>query len=352
MKIGLYDPYLDTLGGGEKYIFDIALCLKKEHKVSIFWDNEAILEKAKTRFRYDLSKLHLVENIFSSRYSTLQRILETRKYDVIVFLSDGSIPFLFARKNFLLFHHPVNWVNGKNLMARIKLRNISGILCYSAYVKKYLDKTFSLSSYVLPPAVTIQNKLKRSKKNIILSVGRYTRGMNTKKQEFLIDTFRNNYKKHFQGWKLVLIGSVLPSDEQYVEELESRAKGSEITVLKNVTYEMLNEYYADAKIYWHAAGYGEDLEKFPEYAEHFGITTVEAMGYGVVPVVINAGGQPEIVEDKKNGLLWNSESELIEKTGILMKNKDYWQELSRGAKERAAFFSRDRFCKELKKILK
>lgn len=351
VKIGLYDPYLDTLGGGEKYIFDIALCLADEHDVVIFWDNEATLEKAETRFRYDLSILHLTENIFSGRFSTLQRALKTRGYDIILFLSDGSIPFLFARKNFLLFHHPVNWVNGRTVLTRIKLRNIDGILCYSSYVKKYLDKTFPITSSVLPPTITVKDTAKRSKKNVILSVGRYTRGMNTKKQEFLIDTFKNNYKKYFDGWKLILIGSVLPPDEEFVSELQKRAEGADITVLKNVSFEKLHECYAEAKIYWHAAGFGEDLEKFPEYAEHFGITTVEAMGYGVVPVVINAGGQAEIVEDKKNGLLWNSVDELIEKTSILMKNKIFWQALSKGARERAVFFSRDRFCRELHKIL-
>ncbi len=351
MKIGLYDPYLDTLGGGEKYIFDIALCLVDKHDVSIFWDNEAILEKAETRFHYDLSSLHVTENIFSGRFSTVQRALKTKRYDIIFFLSDGSIPFLFARKNFLLFHHPVNWVNGRTVLTRIKLRNIDGILCYSSYVKKYLDKTFPIASSVLPPTITVKNTPKRSKKNIILSVGRYTKDMNTKKQEFLIDTFKDNYKKYFSGWKLVLIGSVLPSDEEFVSELQKRAEGADITVLKNVSFEKLHEYYATARIYWHAAGFGEDLEKFPEYAEHFGITTVEAMAFGAVPVAISAGGQAEIVTDKKNGLLWNSEDELVEKTSILMKNKDFWQELSDGAKKRAEFFNRDRFCRELHSIL-
>lgn len=351
MKVGLYDPYLDTLGGGEKYIFDIALCLVDTHNVSIFWDNEAVMEKAKSRFHYDLSKLHLAENIFSSRYTTLERALKTRTYDVIIFLSDGSIPFLFARKNFLLFHYPVNWVRGKTWFTTVKFKKIDGIICYSTYVKKYLDKTFPIPSRVLAPAVSVNSNPKHSKKNIILSVGRYTKGMNTKKQEFLIETFKNNYKKYFSGWKLVLIGSVLPSDEQYIEELRRSAKGTEIDILENVSFEKLNDYYEDAKIYWHAAGFGEDLEKFPEYAEHFGITTVEAMGHGAVPVVINAGGQAEIVEDKKSGLLWNTKEELIEKTNILMKNKDFWQELSKGARERAGDFNRDRFCEELQEML-
>ena len=36
MKIGIFDPYLDDLGGGEKYMMKIAQCLGKNHDVSIF----------------------------------------------------------------------------------------------------------------------------------------------------------------------------------------------------------------------------------------------------------------------------------------------------------------------------
>ncbi len=48
--------------------------------------------------------------------------------------------------------------------------------------------------------------------------------------------------------------------------------------------------------------------------EHFGITTVEAMSFGVVPIVINKGGQQETVKEGFNGYRWDTEKECIEKT--------------------------------------
>ncbi len=48
--------------------------------------------------------------------------------------------------------------------------------------------------------------------------------------------------------------------------------------------------------------------------EHFGITTGEAMSAGCVPVVINKGGQPEIVRDGVDGFVWNDSRELKEIT--------------------------------------
>ncbi len=48
----------------------------------------------------------------------------------------------------------------------------------------------------------------------------------------------------------------------------------------------LADLYARASIFWHAAGLGEDAEDDPNRMEHFGISIVEAMSAGAVPVVL------------------------------------------------------------------
>ena len=78
--------------------------------------------------------------------------------------------------------------------------------------------------------------------------------------------------------------------------------------------------YRAAKIFWHSTGYGEDEDLEPEKMEHFGITTVEAMSFGAVPVVINKGGQKETVEEGVHGYRWDTEEECVEKTCQLIKN--------------------------------
>lgn len=79
MRIGIYDPYLDDLGGGEKYMMTIAQCLSKEHQVDVFWDNKQDLDNLIYRFSLDLSKISLVPNIFSGQFSTFQRLIFTKK---------------------------------------------------------------------------------------------------------------------------------------------------------------------------------------------------------------------------------------------------------------------------------
>lgn len=351
MRIGIYDPYLDTLGGGERYILTAASCLSQNHTADVLWSEPKILSTASQKLNIDLSLVKTVPNVFSKDVSFTTRSLATRQYDRIIFLSDGSVPWLFAKKNILLFQHPVNWVNGKTVINRLKMKKIYKTICYTNYVKQYIDKTYDTNSKVLYPPVEFFGN-KSEKENIILSVGRFTKGMNEKKQEVLIDNFKKMYKNGLKDWKLVLIGSFLPADLDFVTRLKEAAKGYPVEILANASYSVLKSYYQKAKVYWHAAGYGEDLEKHPERAEHFGISTVEAMSAGAVPVVINAGGQREIVTNEKDGFLWNSLEELRDETNRLISDTKLWNNMSKAAVKRSGDFGIDKFNRELTDILK
>ncbi len=206
--------------------------------------------------------------------------------------------------------------------------------------------------YHIPRRVVVDHLITfLQKENIILSVGRFTKAINTKKQEFLVDVFKKIYDRGLSNWRFVLVGSVLPKDNDFVGTLKRRAEGYPIDVLPNVSFKKLREFYKKAKIYWHAAGFGEDLDKHPERAEHFGISTVEAMGAGVVPVVINAGAQPEIVANGISGFLFKTEDELIAKTILLTQNEKLREKISREATKRVKLFSRKEFCKKVNSLL-
>lgn len=348
MRIGIFDPYLDTLGGGEKYIFDLASCLSNDNSVYIFWDDSLILQKAEERFGKKLDKFSLAPNIFSKKTSLISKYRQTSMYDFIFYMSDGSIPFLFAKKNVLIFQFPIPWVK-KTWLSNLKLKNINEILCYSNFVKDSLDKTLRVNSMVLSPMVESSN-VEKEKEKIILTVGRFTKAMNQKKQEVLIEAFKKMVDEGLKAWRFVLIGSVLPSDLDLVEKLEKLSKNYPIQIITNATRKELLQFYGKAMIYWHATGYGENINQNPQLAEHFGISTVEAMSFGAVPVVINKGGQKEIV-DEKSGFLWESKEELIKNTKRLIENKDMFLLMSKNAHERSKIFTGERFCKELKKII-
>lgn len=352
MRIGIYNPYLDGLTGGEKYMLTIAACLAQNHEVYVFWDDVNILKNAQKKFNIELDNVSLTKNIFSSKISTVNRINQSRNYDAIIVLSDGSIPFLLSKKTFLHFQFPVEWVNA-TAKTKIKLLKITNIFCNSNYTKKYIDKKFGCNSIVLYPPVDIKSK-KLKKEDIILTVGRFGRtveGANYKKHDILIREFKDLVDNGLTGWKLILAISLRDEDKERFNQLEDLAKNYPIEFKINISNDELWKLYSKAKIYWHASGFGEDLEKHPEYAEHFGISTVEAMGAGAVPVVIKAGGQTEIVKDNENGFVWSSLEELRKKTIQLTDDKDLMNALSVNAQKDAEKFNISRFCKEINEII-
>ncbi len=135
MKIGIYDPYLDDLGGGEKYMMTIAECLSKNHDVSVFWDNQKDLDGLLQRFSLDLSKVSLKKNIFSSNVGFKEKILETKKYDVIVFLSDGSIPLSLSKKLFIHVQQPLEGSSLLSIKNKIKLARVTAVFYNSNFLK-------------------------------------------------------------------------------------------------------------------------------------------------------------------------------------------------------------------------
>ncbi|HXS15197.1 MAG TPA: glycosyltransferase family 4 protein [Candidatus Saccharimonadales bacterium] len=354
MRIGIYDPYLDTLGGGEKYMLTAASVLAKKHTVSLFWDDSSILEKARSRFGLDGDTIRFAPNIFTPKYSLLQRILLTQDYDAIFYLSDGSIPLLGAKKLYLHFQFPVEWVQKPSLLSYFKIKRVNAFICNSRFTKGYIDKKFGVKSKVLYPPVERFSESSLPKENMILSVGRFQKnseGRLVKKQDVLIDTFKKMVDRGLKDWELVLMGGVLEKDQEVVLSLKENAKGYAIRIVSNVGMGVLHTAYCKAKIYWHASGFGEDLKTHPERAEHFGISTVEAMQKGAVPVVINAGGQKEIVADGANGYLWDTQEELEKRTQKIITDTSLWGKLSLEAIKDAQNFTKDRFAEELTKLI-
>ncbi len=334
-----------------------AACLSISSDVEVFWDDASIVKRAEAKLGIDLSKVRIVKNIFNNKTSLFNRLLLTKKYDYIFVLSDGSLP-LVSSSLIIHFQFPVK--NKKlEVLDKIKLKRVNRIICNSNFTKQFIDKEFKINSDIIyPPTFFSKDQRKidfNKKKNIILNIGRYERFENKtsfKKQEFLIDTFKKMVDKGFKGWELHLVISYFPKDKLYIEELKKIIKNYPIKILENVDNQVLQEEYALAKIYWHASGFGEDLIINPERAEHFGITTVESMANGDVPIVINAGGQPEIVEDGVNGFLWSDEEELMLKTILLTQDEEKLNEISKAAIKRSSAFVSDIFCDKIRGIFK
>ena len=353
LKVGIYDPYLDTLGGGERYCLTIAEILASlGYQVDIFWSGDQdLLKKAEIRFGLNLSNINFVTDIFSSKTETMdiaedpeslvlasqhihqqphklsslyRKYLVTRQYNLFFYLSDWSVPFLFSKNNFL--HVQVPFVSKIKIISRLlnhlKCLFIKQIICNSQFTAKFASRHFSSKQLVLYPPVDVEKFDPHiPKKNQILSVGRFDNILNSKKQEILIVAFRD-LVLHNQNtdWRLILAGGsiALSQNNNYLRHLQHLAEGLPIDFIVNPNFTVLKQIYSTSKIYWHAAGFGVDENAHPENTEHFGMAPVEAMASGCVPILVNRGGLSEIISDNCEGYLWTDVSQLIAKTQLLM----------------------------------
>jgi len=114
----------------------------------------------------------------------------------------------------------------------------------------------------------------------------FSRIMKYKRPEMLFELAAKNPEREF-----VIMGGVSPKREFYLNELKNEAKSkklSNIRFVPNASNEEVEQILKQTLIYF-----------FPAVNEHFGITTVEAILKGCVPLVHNSGGQIEIVPNQE-----------------------------------------------------
>lgn len=340
MRAAIHDPYLDTVGGGERYAITFAhTLLKNGWEVDIEWDEPKIKKWLTERLGIDLSKARVVRNV--DRGSG---------YDLCFWLSDGSIPTLWAHKNILHFQTPFHNVNGRSLFNRLKFTKVNEIICNSKFTKGFIDKEYGVKSKVIYPPVAVDRIKPARKENVILFVGRYSQLQQSKRQEVLVRAFREMHDEGLKDWRLVIIGGSDVGRTDFVDELKKSARGYPIDILENLPFSEVKEYYGKAKIFWSASGLGAREDKEPEKVEHFGITVVESMAGGCVPIVLNKGGHREIVENNKTGFLWDYPEDLKALSLSLVGQERRRERLAKAAREKSKKFSQERFEKEILKL--
>jgi glycosyltransferase involved in cell wall biosynthesis len=179
-------------------------------------------------------------------------------------------------------------------------------------------------------------------------------------QHEMVETFRQLVDSHpeFADWTLVCAGGLDSSRQDcidYFDAVSSAAEGANVDLRPNVPRDELDALFGKAALYWHATGYGKDVSRTPYEFEHFGISTVEAMSAGCVPVVIGDGGQPEIVYDPAFGSTFSDRADWIETSAMWMKR--FMQEpaafeaASRAAAKAAERFQASHFKERMDVIL-
>jgi glycosyltransferase involved in cell wall biosynthesis len=223
------------------------------------------------------------------------------------------------------------------------LETYDAILANSAYTQGWIGRLWGRGSNVLHPPVTLVPR--GAKEQVILSVGRFLlpgTGHN-KKQLELVEAFRRLCERGAHSWTFHLVGGCPPEHAAYLRQIRTAAEGLPVVLHPDASGAELRSLYGRASIFWHAAGLDEDIDRRPDRYEHFGIATVEAMSAGAVPVVIDAAGQVEIVEQGVSGYRFTSLDGLVAHTERLIADPDLRATLSVAAERRARGFGWEAF---------
>ena len=153
-KALIFDPYLDTLGGGERYVLSFASSLEEVgYDVEVAWTNPDILEEAGKRFGQDYSSLKtssIAYQICVEKQSLLKKYQFQKKYDLIFWVSDGSLPFLFGKNNLLHLQVPFKKFGTKDSLFFLKKMFISKFVCNSQFTKSVYSHIHGSTSKTNP----------------------------------------------------------------------------------------------------------------------------------------------------------------------------------------------------------
>ncbi len=405
-RVAVIHPRLDGHGGLEKYgVYVIRALVERLGPGVVDVVSEHVVDPERVARAFNV-RLDGVRFVHDSRCnpvlptqgglgarverSKLLRAYEqlTGRYDFIIGQT-VNLPYRSgARRSVLLCHFPV--VRGQRVRPEVPYRGIAAlttsagreqsdirarldswtrIVSNSAFTAGWVKQYWARDSTVINPPIELPDLAavpgpaasEQIKERWIVGAGFFGKPdeaagqqWSYKRQELLIKSFKHLCDSGLSGWELHLAGHVLPPTPDvwgYVHSLQASAAGYPVFLHPDCPHSELMDLFRRGAIFWHATGYGIDPAAAPERLEHFGMSTVEAMGWGVVPVVIGLGGQPEIVEHDRSGFLWSTPEEMEQVTAGLIEDPARRQSFARAARTRAEDFGLDHFHRRLSRLL-
>lgn len=321
-KVGIINDHFNLLGGGTVHSFKFIEFLKKYYDCDVYVPGQA---KSKDWMRNYLGLDTEGIKIYPATKNAGER------YDYMFFnISHWRAEKTSAFKKFMLVFFPQFFY---------PLYDYE-FLANSKYTKKQIIKRWKQKKekvhVVYPPIMTSEFKPAPQKINEIVHVSRLAkpRPEADKGHRQMIQAFKQMVDAGLKDWSFQIVGQVGEMD--YLTELRNMAAGYSIKINESIPFVALKKLYSEAKIYWHLTGISMPNE--PGAQEHFGMTTVEAMSSGCVPISLNSGGQREIINNGLDGFLVKDIQELKSKTLELISNKRRLKQMSESAIDKAKCF--------------
>ena len=229
------------------------------------------------------------------------------------------------------------------------------IMANSVYTQGWISRLWRRPSDLLFPPIQVDRlHPAATREKAIVTVGRFfAPGLGHAKRQLEMVQFFGDIVRSggLQGWTLHVVGGCEPSQEPYLAQVRAAANGLPVQIHPNAERTEVERLMSTSSIFWSATGFGEDEERRPWTSEHFGMTTVEAMAGGCVPVVIDRAGQKEIVREGVDGFRWSDPAGLAAATVRVAADDTLRAGLAASSIERAQAFSEKAFADQLRGIV-
>lgn len=322
----LFTPYHLVPGGGERYLLTVAAGLARTMNVTL------ATERPYSRLRLLKLGQDLDLPLQGVAVATVDALAQLGPFDWSVAMGNEVLPprMALARRNVFVCQFPfpasADWLGRHvGLMA-----GYERVVLYSPFVAQHYQReaarlgvggvpvTVVAPSAVLAPPASAGAAI-AAKRAQIVSVGRFFVGGHSKRHDFMIEAFKQLHARCPDA-VLHLAGSLSaePRHMAYYEKLVAQAAGLPVQFHVNASQETIAALYAHSSVYWHAAGVGVDELLEPHRCEHFGISVVEAMSAGCVPLVFKLGGPAATVQHQVSGYIYSSADELVDWTAQVL----------------------------------
>jgi glycosyltransferase involved in cell wall biosynthesis len=368
-SMAIYDHTLHMIGGGEKYGCTMAQALQDDFDITLIAHKPVTLAQLMEWYDIDLSRcrvkimpldffdktdLGLINpELVSARTENpfLAVSRESGNYDF--FINNSMLEMVYPLSNISLFvcHFPE-----RPRGAYFYTNHYQHLIYNSHYTAEWIEKKWHISPqhHIYPPVdMEPDSRATARKEKIILSVARFESG-GSKQQAEMIAAFQRllaKAKDYLQGWRLILCGgSSVPNP--YLGKIQDTLRaqpGLPVELKINIPLNELKQLYSRSAIFWHFCGLGQSN---PAQVEHFGMSTVEAMQNGCLPIVFNGGGQREIVEQGISGFRFDSTRELFDLTMKVINDQVLRNKMSRAAHERSELFTKSVFAAKVRQLFK
>jgi GT2 family glycosyltransferase/glycosyltransferase involved in cell wall biosynthesis/SAM-dependent methyltransferase len=317
-EVVIFTPYPLVPGGGERYILTIAENLSRHSRVTLT-----------TPHPYSRIRLLNIGRLFGLDLGGVQlSVLNDPSVpvacDLLVALGNEVVPPVPPSKGRSCYMCQFPFPASETYVAerRSWLSGYDCVLVNSNFAKRHfarelrsLDLPAALIEVVAPPVETgrFLSRPRTRQPARIVSVGRFFTGDHCKRQDRLIQAFRQLHGESRDNTEFHLIGALAPGAEHlaYLDHCRKLATGLPISFHLNADREVVDDLLVSSSVYWHGAGLEVDETVSPWALEHFGISIVEAMDAGCIPVAPKRGGPLEIVEHGVTGFLYQDLEELV-----------------------------------------